>query len=127
MEEKKYFMWYDSGRGITYGPHYSGDEQLIGKKLYHSLEDLLRTTISESVKKRLISAKPGTKIKVHYLHRGGDLMLKRIDGSQTAILDHLECNHKEQIELNQRVNKLESEAEQIDNLLLPKSVHGGIY
>ncbi len=126
MEEKKYFMWYDSGRGITYGPHHFHDENLIGKKLYHSLEDLLKTTISDSIKKRLISAKPGTKIKVHYLHRGGDLMLKRIDESQVAIIDQLENNYTQQREINQRYRKLEQEAEEINNLLLPKTVYGDI-
>jgi len=80
MEETKYFMWYDSGDNKPwYGPHYYSDVDIIGKKLYHTLDELLKTSISDSIKKKLKGAKLGTKIKIHYLHSSGNLMVKRID------------------------------------------------
>lgn len=122
MEEKKYFMWYDSEGehdyqrgGPCYGPHYAVDEELIGKKLFHSLEDLLKTkaTFSESIKKRLINSKVGTKIKVHYLHRSGNLMLRRVSEEELKIISRLEEIYNKERELNSEINKLELESEVI--------------
>lgn len=118
MEEQKYFMWYDSDDyrgGPCYGPHYAVDEKLIGKKLFHSLDDLLKTksTFSESTKKRLISAKPGTKIKAHYLHSSGDLMVKRISEKEVNLLLQLEKSYDNIQELKIELNKIELKAEDI--------------
>lgn len=116
MEEVRYFMWYDTdyrSRGADYGPHYYGDEKKIGKRLYHTLDDLLETSLSDSVKKRLKGAKIGTKIKAHYLHSSGDLMLKRIDPEVTKILDKIMKLDKESSKLRTEVGKKEYEVEQL--------------
>lgn len=118
MEEQKYFMWYDNDDyrgGPFFGPHYTGDVELIGKKLFHSLDDLLKTkaTFSESTKKRLMSAKPGTKIKAHYLHSSGDLMVKRISEKEVNLLLQLEKSYDNMQELEKELNKIKLKAEDI--------------
>lgn len=106
--ENKFFMWYDSSRKDwpICGPHYYGDAKLIGKKCYHSLEELLKMSIADSLKKRLISAKIGTRIKVHYLHSCGDLMLKRIDDDQVKALN-------EAIKIDEEISALNEKAESL--------------
>lgn len=108
--ESKYFMWYDSGRPShpIYGPHYHVDTELIGRAYYHSLEDLLKMRISESLKKKLNSAKIGTRILVHYLHSNGDLMLKRINENQLDSLNKM-------IALNQEIDLLEEKIKKLEN------------
>jgi hypothetical protein len=94
-KETKYFAWYDDSNNTPYyGPHMRADEQIIGKKLYHTLDDLLKMDISESIKKRLKGAKIGSKIKIHYLHSNGDLMVKRINPEDVLILEQINfINH----------------------------------
>jgi hypothetical protein len=107
-KNEKYFMWFDSSDHMPYyGPHYFGDEYFIKKKLYHSLSDLKKISISNSIKKRLAGARIGTEIKIHYLHSSGDLYLRRISESETKILDKVhEYNIKHQ-KLNNEILKLE--------------------
>jgi len=110
MEEVKYFMWFDSyNNEPCYGPHYYCDVDKIGKKYYHTLEDLLKTRISESLKKKLSGAKIGTKIKIHYLHLNGNLMVKRIDENQVKILDTLTKSTKEWSKVNEKLNEIEED------------------
>ena len=61
----KYFMWTtDFYEEPIYGPvSDSYGEKLIGRKLYHSAQDLLKIIKSETLKKRINSAKFGTIIK----------------------------------------------------------------
>jgi hypothetical protein len=121
MEEKKFFMWYDSGHDAPcYGPHYYYDEQLIGKKLYHSLEDMLKMSISEALKKRLNGAKIGTKIKMHYLHSNGNLMVKRIDEKEVKQLDELDKMNDEWTKIIKKQYLLEKEREKVIAKLFPE-------
>lgn len=99
-------MWYDSEdehdyqRGCPcYGHHYTVDVELI----------ITKVTFSESTKKRLINEKVGTKIKVHYLHRSGNLMLRRISEEELKIISRLEEIHEKENKLNSEINKLELE------------------
>jgi hypothetical protein len=110
MEEVKYFMWYDNyNNEPCHGPHYYCDVNKIGKKYYHTLDELLKTSISDSIKKRLIGAKIGTKIKIHYLHSNGDLMVKRVDENQMKILDTLTKSTKEWSKINEKLNQIEED------------------
>ena len=118
MEEVKYFMWYDSGHNEPFrGPHYYCDVDIIGKKYYHTLNELLKTSISDSIKKKLTGAKLGTKIKIHYLHLNGNLMVKRIDENQVKILDNLNKSTKEWSTVNEKLNQIEIEREKLINKL----------
>ncbi len=113
MEKDKYFMWYDSDdrrQHPTYGPHYSSDIKIVGgAKCYHSLEQMLQMNISDSLKKRLINCKIGTKIKIHYLHSEGDLMVKCISSKEVVILDEYMENNNKIKSLEEQVRKIESE------------------
>jgi len=110
----KYFMWYDSGRGPCYGPHGYGDVNAIGKSVYHDLDTLLKMpTLSDSLRKRLVGARVGTSIKVHYLHSSGDLMLKCIGPDEVNLLNALMGLHKEIIPLRKQLTEKENSCEQI--------------
>ena len=118
--EKKYFMWYDSGRGPTYGPHYYGDSEKIGKSLYHSIDDLLKIDVSESLKKRLVSAKPGTKIKVHYLHSAGNLMLKCLSPEEVERVMSLKILHDKVEKISKEMYTLNKKISTITDSLMKK-------
>lgn len=110
--EDKFFMWYDSDdhkMGPCYGPHYYGDQAKIGKKLYHNLEELLKMNIPDSLKKRLQGAKVGTKIKIHYLHSCGNLMVRRISTEEVSELNMLEKLNKQISDMQKEIFKLEEE------------------
>lgn len=110
-------MWFDSGDFNTYhpdpkpyyGPHYYGDEQKIGKKTYHTLDELLKIGLSNSVRKRLKGAKIGSEIKAHRLHANGDLMLVRITEDQKVLLDEYMEVVGEIVKLGKKMNKLNKE------------------
>lgn len=116
--EEKYFMWYDSDRyrgfKLEYGPYFSYDVELVGgKALYHSVDSLLNTSLSDSIKKRLKGARIGTKIKAHYLHSCGDMMLKCITPEQAKQLDIVDYNIKKISELRKQMYELEKKNEEI--------------
>ena len=114
MEEKRIFMWYDSGDNEPfYGPWMYGDSELIGKKLYHPLDELLKMNISDSIKKKLKSAKIGTKVKIHYLHSSGDLMVKRIDENQSKILDQLSDSTAKYSALNKQMDEVDGKRREL--------------
>jgi hypothetical protein len=116
--EEKIFMWYDSGDNIPcYGPHNYFDEQKIGKKLHHSLDDMLKMNISNSLKKRLTKAKIGTKIKIQYLHSSGDLMVMRIDETILKYLDELEKVNDEYYIIENKRRKLNGEREGLFDII----------
>lgn len=105
----KYFMWYDScGNTLWKGPHYTCDEKLIGKKYYHTLEDLLKiNSISDVMKEKLKDVEVGTKIAVHYLHSNGILMLKCITFDEAKELDLFDG-------INHNINELKSQIEELE-------------
>ena len=114
---EKYFILYDSARMAPYyGPHYVIDvEAGGGKKLYHSLEELLKMSFSDALKQRLASARLGTAIKVHYLHSNGNLMLKRIDAEDTQKLDKLAVLMNEVQELVDKIEEKKKEQKLLFN------------
>ena len=116
----KIFMWYDSDdrHGPCYGPHYYVDTEAIGKRLYHNLDELLKTSISDSIKKRLSNAKPGTKIKVHRLHSNGDMMLKRLSPEEVESVKYLEDLMEQHSEVSQKLYALEKSIDKMKSKLL---------
>jgi hypothetical protein len=105
-KEKK-FMWYDSGTGSVIE-----DQHTSSKSIYHSLSELLKTPLSDSVKKRIKRARIGTSIKVRSLHSRGDLMLKCVSEEEVRKLDRIkDINNelKEMHMLKKELDKLESE------------------
>jgi hypothetical protein len=114
-EETKIFVWYDSScYEPIYGPHMYGDVKTIGKKLCHTLDDLLKMDISESLKKRLTGAKIGSNIKIHYLHSNGNLMVKRINPEYATTLNDIDRINKENIEMEIKISENEQRR---DNLI----------
>lgn len=116
--EEKYFMWFDSGRNQVYrGPHMWFDSQKIGNKYYHSLEDLLKMDISDSIKKRLTGAKIGTVVKIQYLHSSGDLKVRRINEDELKILDELTLSIDEYTVLQKQLNLVDEKIDELNNKL----------
>ena len=123
MSDEKYFMWHDSGHPETFhfGPHYYGHEQAIGKKLYHSLSELLiGDYLPDGIKKRLKGAKVGTKIKIHYLHSNGDLFLICINRDQADNLDMVDKLLLESSYHRSQMYQKDKEIEKILNKILKK-------
>jgi len=125
--EEKIFMWYDSG-GRDHqdscpilGPYMSYDNKIIGEKYYHSLEELMKINISDSIKKKLMTSKIGTKIKIMRLHSCGNLMLIRIDNKQIEYLNKLSDIINIEVELKTKIYKLKKEEEDLIDLLFPKN------
>ena len=102
----------------TYGPHYWDDEQLIGKNMYHSLEDLMKTNLSDSIKNRLNKAKNGTLIKVMKYGTRDDLMLKCISDDEIIYLNKIMDIDNKLMLLNQEIIELEKEREKLNTKLL---------
>jgi len=87
-DENKYFVFYDSSRpSIPCRVHYTDWFTALGesasKKIY-LLEDLekLYPLLSKTQVSRIKQMKPGTSLKMHYLHSVGDLMLKRLNSEE---------------------------------------------
>jgi hypothetical protein len=118
--EKKYFMWYDSQNEDhpIIGPYFYADTQAVTSNYYHELEDMLRMpTISESLKRRLKSARTGTRIKIHYLHSRGNMMVKCVTEKDIPQLDEISRIDTEITDLKSRINKLSSRREEICDIL----------
>ena len=80
-EETAYFRYFDSYRKYVNrkGPYSLHHQEQIGShKFFHTKEELLQCDFSDTIKKRINSAKIGTKIKLHYLHNAGDLCIERV-------------------------------------------------
>ena len=117
--EEKLFVWYDSGdHRMIYDPHMLYDQKLIGKSFYHSLTDLLKMNISDSIKKRLSSSKIGTSVKISYYHSQGDIMVKRIDPTELGNVMKLHENIQEVEIYRKRVSDLDIENRKLMSKLL---------
>lgn len=111
--DSKVFMWVFDGMPY-YGPHYSWDVDAIGASLVHDLEDLLKTNISESIKRRLANAKIGTEFNVLKLCTRGYLKLKRINLDELAIAVEL-------IKINSQYTALRSQLSKVDEVRIDLS------
>jgi len=121
--EEKLFMFYDSDDRNPHpekGPYHYGDYIKIGQKFYHTLEDLMKTHYSEAVKKRLSTAKMGTKIKLFKFHSCGDYYIKRISRTEAEKLDILNSVEKQLTWLKSEAYKAESEISKFCDELLPE-------
>ena len=115
-------MWYDSSRKDwpIMGPFFYEDRQIIKPECYHSLDELLKTNISDSIKKRLASAKVGTRIKMHYFHSCGDMMVKRISDEQLRALQESLSLDPEIMELDKKLSDLRTKQKKILHKLYDK-------
>jgi len=76
----KIFRWFDSctPKEEHYGPYYTSHQEILKQALTHTEEELLKLPLSNTIKKRISSAREGTIIKIHYLHRNGNLCIQRL-------------------------------------------------
>jgi hypothetical protein len=120
--EQKYFMWYDSAHRDwpIVGPFFYEDRKIIEPRCYHSLDELLKTGISDSLKRRLSSAKTGTRIKMHYLHSCGDMMVKRISDEQLKALKEALSLDPEIMETDKKLSDLRTKKKKILHKLYDK-------
>jgi hypothetical protein len=119
----KTFIWWKEDRCygedlVTYGPHYQGDVQLIGKNISHTLEELLKIGLSDSIKARLTSAKKGTCIKVMKYGTRGDLMLKCISEDELDYVKQLKEADDKLILLQEEIRQLEKERKKLNTKLI---------
>lgn len=119
----KTFIWWQEDRYygedlVIYGPHYQGDVQLIGKNISHTLEELLKIGLSDSIKTRLTSAKKGTCIRVMKYSTRGDLMLKCISEDELDYVKQLKEADDKLILLQEEIRQLEKEKEKLNKRLL---------
>ncbi len=109
----KYFVWYDSsrpGRPCT-GPFYFDEVEKIGKKICHSLDDMLKMNLSDSMRRKLEGAKLGTSIKMHRLHSTGDMMVRCVDESKLPAVDDYSFTASELRSIEEKEKKLKRELE----------------
>lgn len=110
-EGDKVFSWLEVGLRAGFrpgsqmqGPYYDNWQQAIGeKRYYHTLEELLKMPLAESLKKRLISAKEGTKIKLHHLHSCGDVAIRRLKADELAELRAMAIACQRLTEVNEEI------------------------
>jgi len=74
------------------GPYYDHEANLIGARAYyHTLEDLRKVvTWTKSKRNRIEKCKPGTVIKMHYIHSNGSMFLKRLTDAEIKDYTDLE-------------------------------------
>lgn len=94
-EKDRVFSWLSigyNGEHQVHGPYYTNwIEAIGGERYYHTLEEMLKLPLSDSMKKRLSSAKEGTKIKMHHYSRGTDRYVVRL--TKNEIKEVLEKNN----------------------------------
>ena len=108
----KIFMWYTTGAysaDLCYGPYYQSDIEKIGRKSYHTLNELLKLDLEDSVRKKLLKARPGSRI--HFLDycSTGSMMLKCITKEKLKSFKKLETLYKTISEKESELKKLEKE------------------
>lgn len=96
------FGWFEksySGRTLrpTCGPHGWFGQTTLTTELFHTREQLLSLSLmSDTKKKRIASAKPGTEVLlIRAVHSGADLIVKRLtDEEKTILLEALTLKEK---------------------------------
>ena len=67
------------------GTRYSKDIEAYGSKPFYTQEEILgMEDLTASVKKRVKTMRPGTKVKLHMEYRGADRYLQRVDGLENT-------------------------------------------
>jgi len=106
---KKYFMWIATdayGEEPMKAPYYASDVEKIGKKFYHSLNDILKMDISDSTKARLRNAAVGGRIKIHDLHANGDLYAVCIDQNNIPMIKKYHQNSIRISKLSDQIDRI---------------------
>lgn len=93
MQTVKHFRWYDSWKPEQprLGPYHTFHADLIGRKVLHTQDELLKLDLSDTIKKRIKSAKENTSIRIHYLHNCGDLYIQRVSENFIDAFEQSKC------------------------------------
>ena len=121
--ENKIFIWFATGaygKEIWPGPHYVSDIKKIGKKLTHTLEELLKMDVSDSIKKKLLKAKPGSSVFIHNLHANGDLYVQRLSDDKIKKVEEFRKTNNQVCKAVEKVKTLTNKKNHIRSLLLKK-------
>lgn len=116
-------MWFATGaygKEIWPGPHYFSDIDKIGRKLTHTLDELLLMDVSDSIKNKLSKAEPGSSVLIHNLHANGDLYVKRLRDEQLETVEILKKVKDDLTAAIDKVNKIEAEKKKLVSSLLYK-------
>ena len=129
------FGWYKGpGRYLTSrqytpikGPYYTHAQNQIGKAFAHTLDELLGSGVfSESKKKRLSTAKIGTVIELHSLHKTANLYLKRLSPEDIDALNEYNKNAEELSKVNEEILAATLELHRHQSKL-QKAIKGSLY
>lgn len=119
----KLFIWFATGaygKEIWPGPHYVHDIKKIGKKLTHTLDELLKMDVSDSIKKKLLKAKPGSSVLIHNLHANGDLYVQRLSDDKIKKVEEFRKTNSQVCKAVEKVKTLTNKKNHIRSLLLKK-------
>jgi len=89
------FRWLTSNYSFgkprqTFGPWYADQQKIVPSAEYHDLDDLLKIPYSDTIKKRLEQAKPGTAVRIQNVSRGSDLYVQRLTDDEIVLIDEIE-------------------------------------
>jgi hypothetical protein len=90
------FVWFDSSRPENYlRPYYVNHVETLGTSPFTHRSDLLKVHWSDTICKRIKSAKEGTVIKLHHLHSCGDMCIRRLTQEEIDLLQEIENKRNE--------------------------------
>lgn len=131
----RYFAWFEyRGRDKIYmpGPYFDQHVKEIGSKSsVHSLEEVLRISFSDSIKKRIAGARPNTEIKIHHTSSNSALWIKRLTDEQVAKYEEWKKNKEKLSSLCEQINALipstmKNEKKELERQI-KKAVEKGIF
>ena len=119
--KEKIFMWYTTGAyraEVCKGPFYDDHVKKIGRKGYHTLSELLKLDLEDSVRKNLIKARPGSKVFFLDYCSTGSLMLKCITKEKLKTLKKLDTLYKKITIKDSELKRAEKEYEKAEKSLI---------
>lgn len=114
-------MWYTTGAyraEVCKGPYYDSHTKKIGRKSYHTLSELLKLDLEDSVKKNLIKARPGSRVFFLDYCSTGSLMLKCITKEKLKSLKKLDTLYKKIAIKQSELKRAEKEYEKAEKSLI---------
>lgn len=121
--EKVVFVWFlkgTCGNDIHPGPHFFSDQLKIGRKISHTLEELLKMDVDENTKKKLKRAKPGTSVFINNIHANGDLFVKRLSTDKIETLAEFKKAHRKTSRAFSKLQELKFEQDKLSKKLFSK-------
>ena len=114
-------MWFSTGAyetSIYPGPHYVNDQKKIGRKITHTLEELLKMDVEDSIKKKLKNAKPGHSVFINNLYASGDLYVKRLREEEIEAVKKFREINNEVSKYFKKTKSLQQKKQDIQSSLL---------